>query len=134
MKRLLRKLVINLISLKITASLITAISFSQGAKTVILASIMLTLFDHLMKPILKILLFPINLVTMGLLRCFIDAFGLYLVSLIIPSFSIAPFNFQGTSWQGFAIPAASFSLFWTYVLSSFCIGFFITLLTWTFRK
>lgn len=133
MKRILKRSLVFLISLKVTASLVTSLSFTQGLRTFIIVALFLTLFDYAIKPILGFLLIPINLLTLGLFRGLIDTFGLYLASLIIPNFIVNAFSFSGSSSQGFSVPAISFSLFWTYVLTSFLIGVFVTILNWALK-
>jgi len=134
MKKILRSWFINTIVLKILAELITSIEFGEGAKTLFLAALMLTLFEFFLKPVLKILLLPVNILTLGLLRWVINVLGFYIVSFLVPSFIIATYNFPGAIKNGLVIPPVEFSLFATFILISFCFNLFVVTARWILKK
>jgi len=134
MKKILRSWFINTIIFKILAGLITSIEFGEGLKTLFLAALMLTLFEFFLKPILKILLLPINILTLGLLRWVVNVLGFYIVSFLVPSLIITAYHFPGVIKNGLIVPPIEFSLFATFILISFCFNLFVITARWVLKK
>jgi putative membrane protein len=88
----------------------------------ILASLLLAIVDLVVKPILNLVLLPLNLITLGAFRWIINVIVIYLVTLLIPEFKVKPFIFPGLQLYGFVIPLLHFNLFWTYILISFILS------------
>lgn len=130
MKKYLRLLLVNTATLWLAAKIITGISFDNQIKTLFSAALALTIIDLLIKPLIKILLLPINLLTLGTFRWLTNVIALYLTTLIVPEFKINGFFFPGFVYQGFALPSMNLSTFLTFVLTSFTISLITTLLLW----
>lgn len=56
--------------------------------TLILAAVIFTILNHIIKPILKILFLPINIITLGLFSIVINVALLWLVTYLVPGFHI----------------------------------------------
>lgn len=69
--------------------------------TIIIASIILSFFELILKPIVKLLLLPISILTLGLTRVFINTLGLYLVTYLLPIITVSPFNIYNWYLSGF---------------------------------
>jgi len=134
MKKQLRNYLINLASLLFVSWLINTISFEEGVKTILIATLVLMLGNLLAKPILNLLLLPINLLTLGLFRWLINIFIFYLMTLIVPQVKIVAYTYPGYTHEGFAIPEISLSFFWTLFLVCFIISLFSSFLHWAFKK
>ena len=134
MKKILRFWFIYLVSLKLVQGLIPVILFSEGNKTLILVAAALTVFELVIKPIVKILLLPINILTLGLTRWVVNLIGLYLATFLVSGLTIKAYFFPGVNWQGFIIPSFPLSLLATYILISFSINFSFSLIRWLFKK
>lgn len=134
MKKHLRNYLITLASLLMVAWLIPTVRFEQGAKTALTATLVLMISSVIAKPILNLLLLPINLLTLGLFRWLINLFVFYLTLLIIPTLKVDAFTFPGYDYQGFIIPELSFSFFWTLFLICFIISLVTGFLAWAFKK
>lgn len=132
MKSILRNIFINLISLFVVSKTLGGITFSDNLSVLFWAALCLSLFNLIVKPILNLLLMPINLLTLGAFRWVINVIVLYLVTLFVPGFSIGGIAFPGLAVSGFIIPAINLSFFWSLILLSFVIeiatGFFAWLL------
>jgi len=133
-RKFLRRWFIYIVALQVVAELITAIEFAEGLKTLLLATLVLTLFGSFIKPLLKILLLPVNLLTLGLLRWVINVVGLYTASFFVPSFTIKPYHFSGLTKGGLVIPPISFSSLATYILVSFGIDIALVTIRWILKK
>ena len=108
-------------------------NFAQGWESLLLAGVGLTIVSLLAKPVISILLLPINLLTFGLFRWVSSAITLYIVTLVVPGFSITGFVFSGFSTKWFDIPALSFSGILAYVAFSFVLSLFTSIIYWIIR-
>jgi len=129
-KKHLRSFVFNLIALWLVAQFIQGVSFVGGYQTLLLAALALTLVNLLVRPLIKLLLLPINLLTLGAFRWLVNVITLYLVTLLVPQFKISGFLFPGFTYQGFIVPAIYLTSFWVYVLSSFFLSLITSFLFW----
>lgn len=91
--------------------------FSQDVTSLIKVALVLTIFELILKPILKFLLLPINILTLGTIRIFINALGLYLAVFLLDDFLVNPIDHPRLHLQGFP----------SFLLTSFTISliFFI---------
>lgn len=130
MKTLLRYLLINTVSLYITTEVIKGLSYTGGFKTLIIGGAAFTVINFLLIPLLKILLLPLNLLTLGIFAWATNVLALYALTNVVPQFRLAPFYFQGYEANGFIIPAMGLSTLWVAMLASLMIGFLTHLLHW----
>lgn len=105
------------ITLAILTWILPAVGFSSFV-TLIIASVVLTILYTLVRPVLKILFLPVNIITLGLFSGIINIFLLWLSTYLVPGFHI----------QNLVIYGTQFNQFWTLVLVSFLIGFIHSLL------
>ncbi|MFH1601850.1 MAG: phage holin family protein [Candidatus Shapirobacteria bacterium] len=134
MKKIIREWFIHLIALQAIAWLTGALDFSTGLRAWFLSTLVLTIFSLFLKPLLKLLLLPINLLTLGLLRWVINVAGLILAVYLVEGFQIANFHFAGYSSNGFSISPVNLSLFGTYVLLSFILDLVLIIIRWIIKK
>lgn len=133
MKRIIRHYVIDTVSLYLVSRIASGLVFEKGAESLLLAGVGLMVVSLLAKPVINILLLPINLVTFGLFRWVSSAILLYLVTLVVPGFKIVGFVFNGASFQGIAIPALTFSGIGAIAAFSFLISFFTSIIYWLIK-
>lgn len=133
----MRKLVISILAT--AASFYTAQYFLSGVQiestwsAYFFASIIFVIFNFVLSPIIKILLLPINLLTLGLLRWISNVLVLYLFDLVYDGINISGFSYQGMSSSVVALPATYLSLFWVLVLASFIMSLTYSLISALFR-
>lgn len=133
MKRILRHYVIDTVALYLVSRTASGLVFERGAESLLLAGVGLTIVSLLAKPVINILLLPINLVTFGLFRWVSSAILLYLVTLVVPGFKIVGFIFKGISIQGINIPALSLSGLLAIAAFSFLISFLTSFIYWLIK-
>ena len=133
-KKHLRSFVFNLAALWLVSEFIKGVSLVGGYQTLFLAAVALTLINFLVRPLVKLLLLPVNLLTLGAFRWLINVIALYIATLFVPQFKINAFLFPGFSYQGFIIPSIHLGIFWVYVLTSFFLSFITSFLFWLIRK
>lgn len=133
MKRLLRSFVINTATLWLVTQILPGVGYAGGHQTLLLTALALTIVNLLVKPLINLLLLPINLLTLGAFRWLVNVAALYLVTLIVPQFQIKSFLFPGFTYQGFIIPSISLTVFWVFVLTSFLISLISSLFYWVVK-
>lgn len=86
--KLLRPIIVTAASLWLLDYFVPTINITNWT-ALILASVVMVLLNTLVKPLLKILLLPINVVTLGLFSVVINVFMLWLVTYLVPGFEIS---------------------------------------------
>lgn len=131
MKRLIRAFVIASVALWLVENIAPgALTFEEGLATLALAGLALAIVNFFIRPLINLLLLPINLVTLGTLRWIANVITLYLVTLIVPGFSVSAFVFEGFSYQGFSIPSFSFGTIASFIIISLLISVFSSFFFW----
>lgn len=134
MRFLLRPFFINAAAIWLTAQFLDALDYSNSLAVLFLAGAALALVNLIVKPLIKILTLPINLLTLGVFSWLIDVLMLYIVTIIVPSFKIEPYTFPGFSYQDFSLPSLFLPKFWSLVLCSVVISFISSFLNWLFKR
>ncbi len=132
MKSLIRKLLLNVAVIFAAAKILPGLSYSHDFKVLVLAAVALGLVNLVVRPIVKLVTLPINLLTLGIFSWVINVLMLYLVTRLIPGFTISGFHFDGFNYQGLVVPAMEVGLLSSYILSSFLISFLTSMLGWLF--
>lgn len=128
------------LTLLFTFSLITAnqiwgnLYFQSIPLSIIKTAFVLSIFEIILKPILKIILFPINLLTLGLFRIVIDTLGLYLAVFLFNDFKLYDIHTLPTNIWGLNIPEFNFLNFFTYLVTSVTIGLILNFFSFIIRK
>lgn len=133
MKSLLRHYVIDTFALYLASTVTSGLVFTQGLKTLLLAGIGLMAASLLVRPLINILILPLNLITFGLFKWVSSAVALYLVTLIVPGFSIANFVFLGLSSEWLSIPSFTLHGVFAYVGFSFFISLITSFMYWLIK-
>jgi putative membrane protein len=124
MKSLLQKLLINIISILVVAYIASGLSFGNSPKTLFIAALALAFANAILRPIIKLIFTPINLVTLGLFSWVINVLILYMVTLVVPGFNIQPFSLTlfGTVFV--------FNQFFAYIVISIALSLVTTATSW----
>lgn len=132
MRSVLKHFIINTVSLYLVSQAVSGMVFAQNFYTLLLAGIVLTLMAFFIKPVINILLLPINLLTFGLFRWVGFAITLFIVTLIVPGFKLLDFVFKGFNSYWFNIPALSLSGVLAFIAFSFLISLVSSIAYWIF--
>lgn len=87
----------------------------------------------LLVPLIKVLLLPLNLLTLGIFAWVSNVLALYFLVNIVPSFQVLPYHFSGIYIGGFVIPELDLTAFWVVVVASFLIGCIIHFAHWLIK-
>ncbi len=132
MKRLLRTVILNTATIFFAAWILPGFSYSNNFRVLIVAAVALCLVNLIVRPIVRLVTLPINLLTLGIFSWLVNVLLLYLVTRLIPGFEVSAFHFEGFNYQGLTIPAMEVGLLSSYVLSSFVISLLTSILGWLF--
>lgn len=132
-RRLLKYFLVSSVSLYLISLVVSGMVFSGGFNTIVLTGIALAVASLVIKPIINVLLLPINLVTFGLFRWVGYAVTLYIVTLIVPGFKLVDFAFKGINSYWFSLPAFTLTGIVAFIAFSFVISIISTLLDWLLK-
>ena len=130
MKSILRHYVIDATSLYLVSQIAGGIVFEKGFETLALAAVALTIATLLIKPIVNILILPLNLITFGLFKWVGSAIALYLVTLTVSGFKINNYLFSGFTTSWFDVPAIAFAGTLSLIAFSFLLSFLTSFVNW----
>lgn len=109
---MIRQLLITGITIGILAWALPTVGFAS-LTALLLTTIVLTILYSLVRPVLKILFLPVNVITLGLFSGVISVFLLWLATFLVPGFHIRSMILFGVT----------LSQFMSLVVVSFFIGF-----------
>ena len=112
MRWLLRSLITTGLSLYLVSLILPGFTLSGGLTRLAVTAVILTLATKLIKPLINLVMLPINLMTLGLFRWVTHTFPLYLVAWLSPDLTITGFTFN--QWH--------FSALWTLIFASFLLS------------
>lgn len=130
MKRLLRHFIIDTSTLFLVSYAAQGLVFENGIKTIVFAGAALTVASLLAKPIINLLLLPLNLITFNLFKWVSSAIALYLVTLVVPGFKILGFAFSGFQSTWIYIPAVNLGGILAYIAYSFVLAVITSIIYW----
>ena len=130
MKTILRFFLINLTSLWVTTIILPGLTYTGGLKSLALGAAAFMLINLILVPLLKILLLPLNLLTLGLFAWITNVLALYALTTAVSDFKLVPFTFTGFSSSIFTLPAFLMSPFLVAVVASLLIGIITNFLQW----
>lgn len=134
MKALLRHILVNLLVIFLVDASYKGFSIDHNFKTLLTAAIIWFLLNKVVKPIIKLLLLPINLITLNLFSWTIGLITLFLLPLIVDGITILAYDFPGVSYQGFSVPKFHLSLFISYLVASSLLNIYHNFLVWLIKK
>ncbi len=133
MKTILRHYLVDTVALYLASTFVGGIYFANGISTLLLAGIALTIATLLIKPIINVLLLPINLITFGLFKWASSVIALYLVTLVINGFKITHFAYAGLSTKWLDIPSFTLNGFLAFIAFSLIISFISSFMYWLLK-
>lgn len=132
-KKVVKIFAIEILALYIINQITIGLIFEEGVKTFLITSFALAISAYLVKPIINLLILPLNLVTFGLFRWLSSAIALYIVTLAVSQFKIERFFFTGYENIWFSIPRIEVSGFLAIVFYSLTLSIFTSILNWIFK-
>lgn len=133
MKKILRPYFIETYVLYTVSGIASGMVFGKGIETLLITGFVFMVTSLLAKPIINLLLLPLNLLTFGFFRWVSAAIVLYIVTLIVPAFSLVGFSFAGISNKWIEIPSLNFEGYVAFIAYAFLISLLSSFLYWLFK-
>jgi uncharacterized membrane protein YvlD (DUF360 family) len=134
MKKIIRSFFYFSLSLSLTNFFLKNLRLDHDLTTLFQAALVLTFFELLLKPIIKILLLPINFITLGSIRILINLVGLYLAILLVSGFFVLSISQPVIIWPNLKIEFLQSQGIIATLYTSIFISLFYTFLNWLRRK
>jgi len=134
MKFLLRGLFLSGLVLYVSLMVYPGMRYDGTLQTLVLAALALMLLNRIVKPLIKLFLLPINLITLGLFGWVAHVLTLFLLTQIVGGFQVIAFSFSGWESGGFVVPAMQINLLMSYVLGSVVISLVASIVAWVLSE
>jgi len=132
-RKLIKYFIINCVSLYLVSIAVSGLVFEDGIQTLVLAGIALGVGSIIVRPIINILLLPINLITFGLFRWVSFSLVLYVVTLLVKGFKITDFVFGGFTSYWISVPSFQIPGVAALIVFSFVISIVSSVLDWLLK-
>ncbi len=130
-KRILKIFIVEAIVLFGISQITTGLIFKDGTSSLLMAAGALSLASLFIKPIINLLLLPLNLLTFGVFRFLTNAITLFLVDLLLDQFNVGAFFFKGYHGTLIIIPSIGFPAgALSYLAFSFLLSFTSSIIYW----
>lgn len=128
MKRIFRMLIFTAIAIYITSLWNKGFLIDLNIKTFTQATLIVAVIYYLIYPLSKIVLLPLNFLSLGLVSLVVYFLLFYFLFARYNLVEIRPWVFSGISILGFTIQKTSINYFFNVILSSLSISFIINFL------
>lgn len=133
MKFYLLGFIISFLAFLITAFLLPGLNYHGNSTTLLEAGGIFSVLNLIVRPILKILLMPLNFLTMGFLGGISGLILLWLLTVVYPAFSLTDTHFPGYALLGISIPSYDLNVFLTTIIGATVISLISSTLYWLTR-
>ncbi len=130
MKSIVKKILIVFISLYSLTQIIDQITINSGWYGLFYGSVILGAFYWILKPILGIILFPINMITLNLTSWLIDIIIFYIWTLTFPMIRISDWQFPGINIGSLIIFPYEFTGWQIYLVSAILLSLLLKFYRW----
>ena len=108
-----RTVSINLLGIYLASQILSGIIvYVGGAQTLLMAALVIAGVNLFVRPIINLLLLPINLITLGMFRWVSNLVTLFLVTRLISNLQIRPFDYAGANLGFLSFHLFTFQLLW----------------------
>jgi putative membrane protein len=130
MKTILRRVAIYSFTLYVLPFIIPGVEITGGLEAVFVGGAALALMFLVVKPVLSIISFPVNIITLGLFSVVTNGFILYLMTRFVEGVVVSAFSYESYSFAGFVTPKIDFNIYLAYIFTAFVISVIESFLSW----
>ena len=134
MKKLLAGIIFHIFAIFLISQAFAGLKISGGIQYIALAGLVLAILNFILKPIIKLIALPLQIVTFGLFSVIINAGLLYALTRLLPQIHVSAFTSPYISFQMIHIPSYHLNLIESFIFISFVISFVVTILSWITRE
>ena len=131
MKKRLRNALFASLSFLILSYIYPGFSF-ESSEAIIYATAIFAFFYLFVRPILKLLSLPFNLLTFGLFGLVVNVLIIFLISYFIAGFDIVSFSLEELSVLGLSLPGIDVSTLFSVILASSTLSLISIIVFWIF--
>ena len=129
-QKFIKKIIVTSVALYGVTATIPGFSFDLSPANLLIITLTLLLLQFLAKPIIKLLLLPLNLVTLGAFRWLINLIIFYLLDTILIQLNIISFSLDGIWAIGTLMPQVQTGKFFALLISIITFRIFYRLARW----
>ena len=133
MRKIIVKILATSASFYMSGYFLAGVHLQNTWVSYLIASLVFVIFNFILTPIIKLLLLPINLLTLGLFRWLTNVLVLYLFDLVYDGISITSFTYPGFTSSIISLPSGHLALFWVLVLSSLIMSLTYSIISALFQ-
>jgi len=112
-----------IISLLVFTYFYQGFNIGGGLTTLIVAGLLLAIIEVFFHPLLKMLLLPLNIITLGFFQWLFPAVHLLIIAYFLKSVSFVYFSYQTFSFLGINIPGGDVNLVFSILVGSILFKF-----------
>lgn len=133
MKAHLLAFIISIVAFISATFFLPGLNYGGDSEVLIRSAVTFALLNIFIRPVIGILLMPLNFLTLGLMGGLTGLLLLYFVTVLVPGFQITDSNFTGLIIAGKAIPPYQVNALFTALLGAALIGLLSSTLYWLTR-
>jgi putative membrane protein len=118
MTQFIKKILLNVFACYLVSKIIPQVIIPGSVFRLIELGAVIVGLNWLLKPVVKLLLLPLNFLSLGLFSWVPNVLVIYLTTQIVPEFSVSAFTLSAINYSGFAVPALSVSLLPAFILTA----------------
>ncbi|SRR5260221_7787807 len=135
MKSLLQKVFVNTLALLLTSLVLPGLLITGGFISYFVAGVALTLLSFILKPILQIITFPFQAITLGLFTYVCNAIVLWVLTLFVKEIRVVSFTFPGFLFGHISIPSIHiYSIILAYIVIATVLAVLTMFLSWLINQ
>lgn len=135
MKKLLRMFFISAFSLWVVNYWFPeGLVLEEGMWSLAKAALGLGAANWLIRPLVNMIMLPLNLLFFGLFRWITNVLVLWLVVRFVGGIAIRPFAFAGATVQGIVLPGMDFNQMYAWLVLSFLVSLISSFVIWLMSK
>jgi uncharacterized membrane protein YvlD (DUF360 family) len=114
----------------VTAAVYPGLSLPANLGLLLWAGLVLTLLQLLVTPVIKLILLPLNLLTLGLTSWLNQALVLMIAVYLLPELKVQPVSLPALSYGGFAVPGFHLNAALSLIVASWLFNAIYNCLDW----
>ncbi|MDH7476591.1 MAG: phage holin family protein [Microgenomates group bacterium] len=128
MKKIFRMIIFSAIAIYLTSLWNFGFKINYSWNIFLKATLAIAIIYYLIVPLSKLILFPLNLLTLGLMSFLLYLFTLHLLSSGFHLINITSWQFPGINFLSFSIPKMEVNYFFNLILSAMSVSLIINFL------
>lgn len=133
MKSLIKKYIINLLAVYLISRLVNAVVISDNGYTYFYASLFLSLLLMLVKPVINLIMLPLNLLTLNMTSWLLNIIIVYVWIILSPGVSVSSWYFSGGNLGPLMFAPVTFPRWQVIILTGILLTLIIRFLNWLLK-